>query len=139
MDPFGSANPPTCTSDNPCGIFSVKIVQALAQHELQPPVGTILWRNSVIFQLGYVGSAGHHLLLHPQISQPRQPSARTPLAPRSSSPLLSLFPPPYTYINQIESIGTSNYSSLQATARVLQMMHHLSTQAAYTWSHTFDK
>ena len=46
--------------------------------------------------------------------------------------------PLYSFINQIESIGTSNYNSLQATLRVSNM-HGFSGQAAYTWSHSNDE
>ena len=46
--------------------------------------------------------------------------------------------PAYTFINEIQSIGTSNYNSLQATLRVSNL-HGLTAQAAYTWSHSFDE
>ena len=92
--------------------------------------------DKVVFQLGYVGSEGRHLLSILDINQ-AAPSA-DPSAPiQSTRPYYSLYPT-YTYINQIESIGTSNYSSLQATARV-STWHNLSAQAAYTWSHSNDE
>jgi hypothetical protein len=92
--------------------------------------------DSVVFSLGYVGSEGRHLLSILDINQAAL--SADPSAPiQSTRPYYSLYPT-YTYINQIESIGTSNYSSLQATARVSNW-HNLSAQAAYTWSHSNDE
>jgi hypothetical protein len=45
---------------------------------------------------------------------------------------------PYSFINEIQSIGTSNYNSLQATLRVSNL-HGFSAQGAYTWSHSMDE
>ena len=44
----------------------------------------------------------------------------------------------YGNINQIESIGTSNYNALQTQLRI-QNLHGLSTQILYTWSHNLDE
>jgi outer membrane receptor protein involved in Fe transport len=91
--------------------------------------------DKVVVQLGYVGSEGRHLLSILDINQAAL--SADPSAPiQSTRPYYSIYPD-YTYINQIESIGTSNYSSLQATARVSNW-HSLSAQAAYTWSHSND-
>jgi hypothetical protein len=46
--------------------------------------------------------------------------------------------PDVTFINEIQSIGTSNYSSLQATIRASNF-HGVTAQAAYTWSHSLDE
>ncbi len=92
--------------------------------------------DKVAFSIGYVGSEGRHLLSILDINQAALSS--DPSAPiQSSRPYYSLYPT-YTYINQIESIGTSNYNSLQATARISNW-HSLSAQAAYTWSHSNDE
>ncbi len=92
--------------------------------------------DKVVFQLGYVGSEGRHLLSILDINQAAL--SADPNAPiQSTRPYYSTYPT-YTYINQIESIGTSNYNSLQATARVSNW-HNLSAQAAYTWSHSNDE
>ena len=92
--------------------------------------------DKVVFQLGYVGSEGRHLLSILDINQAGL--SADPSAPiQSSRPYYAQFNN-YTYINQIESIGTSNYNSLQATARVSNW-HNLSAQAAYTWSHSNDE
>lgn len=52
-------------------------------------------------------------------------------------PYYSTFPA-FTFINEIQSIGNSNYNSLQSTLRVSDL-HGFSGQAAYTWSHSFDE
>jgi outer membrane receptor protein involved in Fe transport len=88
--------------------------------------------DKVVFQLGYVGSGGRHLLSILDINQLDIDANPT----NPTRPYASLYPN-YTYINEIRSIGTSNYNSLQATARV-SGWHNLSAQAAYTWSHSSD-
>jgi hypothetical protein len=45
--------------------------------------------------------------------------------------------PNYGGINQLNSIGTSNYNALQSTLR-LRAWHGLSSQFAYTWAHAMD-
>lgn len=91
--------------------------------------------NKVVTQLGYVGSEGRHLLSILDINQEQLGGG--------SRPYDSMFQdaggnPLYSYINQLESIGTSNYNSLQATVR-LSSIHGISGQAAYTWSHSNDE
>lgn len=90
--------------------------------------------NNVIAQLGYVGSFGHHLLSILDINQ-ASPNA-TALVP-STRPYYYGNYKAYGAINEIRSIGNSNYHSLQATLRASNY-HHLSTQLAYTWSHALD-
>jgi hypothetical protein len=51
----------------------------------------------------------------------------------SANPLVGTNP-----INQLESGGTSNYNSLQATLRT-QNWHGLSSNIMYTWSHNLDE
>jgi hypothetical protein len=46
--------------------------------------------------------------------------------------------PQYGDINQIESIGTSNYNSLQAVFKI-RTYHGLTTQFSYTWGHNLDE
>ncbi len=84
--------------------------------------------DKVVFQLGYVGSGGRHLLSIRDINQ---------LDPATNLRPYSAIYPNYTYINEIQSIGTSNYNSMQATVRV-SSWHSLTAQAAYTWSHSND-
>ena len=63
-------------------------------------------------------------------------STPPPLAKRDAALLQRL--PAFTFINEIQSIGNSNYNSLQATLRVSDL-HGFSSQVAYTWSHSFDE
>jgi hypothetical protein len=88
--------------------------------------------DKVVFQLGYVGSGGRHLLAIRDINQlDIDANPNNPVRPYAS-----LYPN-YTFINEIQSIGTSNYNALQATVRVSNW-HNLNAQGAYTWSHNND-
>jgi hypothetical protein len=84
-----------------------------------------------VAQIGYVGSEGRHLLSLLDINQSTSQSTR-PYC------LLNTIYCAYSNINQIESIGTSNYNSLQTQIR-LQNWHRLSGSAIYTWSHNLDE
>ena len=133
VDPFGSASAPTCTSDNPCGVFSVaKNFQPSNNINYNLQVEQSISSN-VIAQIGYVGSSGHHLLSILDLNQ-SLPNADS--VDQTSRPYFGAFPQ-YGNINEIQSIGNSNYNSLQATLRASNF-HHFSTQMAYTWSHAFD-
>jgi len=46
--------------------------------------------------------------------------------------------PNFGAINQLNSIGTSNYNALQTTLR-LRAWHGLSSQFGYTWAHNLDE
>jgi len=127
---FGSAGS-TCngqTGTVQCGIFSVN-------ENFRPSYNQNYSLNierslspNVILQLGYVGSGGRHLLSLLDINQGTTQQTR---------PFYALYPN-FTNINQLESIGTSNYNSLQAQLRV-QGFHGLSMQSVYTWSHNLDE
>jgi outer membrane receptor protein involved in Fe transport len=112
--------------------------------------------NKIVAQIGYVGSEGRNLLSIRDINQAAlgsgnivdpitgtNVSSGTPSCPAGyayqncSRPFFSQFPD-FTFINEIQSIGTSNYNSLQATLRVSNL-HGLTAQAAYTWSRSFDE
>ncbi len=88
----------------------------------------------VVAQLGYVGSGGRHLLSILDINQSTLGGGSRPYDLIAKDYNGN----PYSFINQIESIGTSNYNSLQATLRVSNY-HSISAQAAYTFSHSFDE
>jgi len=88
--------------------------------------------SKVVFQIGYVGTEGRHLLSIRDINQAALSVDGSGLRPYSSQ-----FPE-VTFINEIQSIGTSNYNSLQATIRASNL-HGITAQAAYTWSHSFDE
>jgi hypothetical protein len=76
-----------------------------------------------VWQVGYVGSEGRKLSLMLNINQFGQYLAQYPN---------------FGGINQLSSIGTSNYNALQSTLR-LRAWHGLNTQIAYTWAHALDE
>jgi hypothetical protein len=79
--------------------------------------------SAAVFQLGYVGSEGRKLSVMLNINQFGQFAAQYPNAGS---------------IAQLNSIGTSNYNSLQTTLR-LRSWHGLTSQFAYTWGHELDE
>jgi hypothetical protein len=79
--------------------------------------------NGAVWQIGYVGSEGRKLSVMLNINQFGQ--------------YATLFPN-YGGINQLNSIGTSNYNALQTTLR-LRTWHGFSSQFAYTWGHALDE
>jgi len=76
-----------------------------------------------VFQIGYVGSEGRKLSVMLNINQFGQ--------------LANQFPN-YGGMNQLNSIGTSNYNALQTTLR-LRAWHGLTSSFAYTWAHALDE
>jgi len=74
--------------------------------------------NSVVWQIGYVGSEGRKLNLVSNINQ------NNTIAHMGN-------------ILQLASTGTSNYNALQSVLR-LRSWHGLTSQFAYTWSHALD-
>jgi outer membrane receptor protein involved in Fe transport len=88
--------------------------------------------SRVVAQIGYVGSEGRHLLAIRDINQAALSPTGDGLRPYSGT-----FPS-VTFINEIQSIGTSNYNALQATIRASNL-HGITAQAAYTWSHSMDE
>jgi hypothetical protein len=88
--------------------------------------------SKVVAQIGYVGTQGRHLLAIRDINQAALSTTGDGLRPYSA-----IFPD-VTFINEVQSIGTSNYNSLQATLRASNY-HGLSAQATYTWSHNLDE
>ena len=80
--------------------------------------------NKAVFQIGYVGSEGRKLNLVGQINV-------------ANSAGVKPFPH-FGNVLQLNSIGTSNYNSLQTTFR-LRAWHGLTSQFAYTWSHSLDQ
>jgi len=78
--------------------------------------------NSAVLQVGYVGSAGHKLSVMRDINQNGAFSAQYPN---------------YGSIIQLNSIGNSNYNSLQTTLKV-RTWHGFTAQFGYTWAHALD-
>jgi len=89
--------------------------------------------SGMIAQLGYVGSQGRRLRGLIDINQAGLGSGDS----NSSRPYYTQFPN-YGVINQIKSLATSNYNSLQATLRMASW-HGLTSQLAYTWAHSLDE
>lgn len=81
-----------------------------------------------VWQVGYVGSEGRKLSVMLDINQKAG----------SFVDRNYLQYPNFGSINQLNSIGTSNYNALQSTLR-LRAWHGLSTQIAYTWAHALDE
>jgi hypothetical protein len=78
--------------------------------------------RSAVLQLGYVGSAGHKLSVMRDINQ--------------NGAFNALYPN-YGSIIQLNSIGNSNYNSLQTTLKI-RTWHGFGAQFGYTWAHALD-
>ncbi|MFZ1008548.1 MAG: TonB-dependent receptor, partial [Candidatus Sulfotelmatobacter sp.] len=98
-----------------------------------------------VIQLGYVGSEARKLSVMLDINQlPGGAMALNPITGLQTTEgnFIGQAPtylyPNFSTINQLNSVGTSNYNALQATFR-LRAWHGLSTQLAYTWAHELDE
>jgi hypothetical protein len=98
--------------------FNVNVEQQVAAH--------------TIAQIGYVGTRGHRLALMRDINAPT-PGAAVAQARR---PYAALYPD-LAAINQLESIGRSEYNSLQMSL-IQSASHGLSGRVNYTLSHAMD-
>ncbi|GAC1622597.1 MAG: hypothetical protein NVS9B13_15580 [Candidatus Acidiferrum sp.] len=76
--------------------------------------------SAAVLQVGYVGSEGRKLNIVTNINPG------------------SVNYPNFGNVLQLNSIGTSNYNSLQSTFRI-RTWRGLSTQFGYTWSHALDE
>ena len=90
--------------------------------------------NSVIFQIGYVGSKGTHLLGMYDINASAANATGGPV--NALRPYANQFPQ-FGVINEARSNLGSIYHSLQTNVK-LQNWHGLSSQLNYTWSHAID-
>ena len=93
--------------------------------------------NAVIWQIGYVGSEGRKLNLVSNINQPIVGGVPVPNANIPSPCPMCPFPN-FGTILQLNTIGTSNYNSLQTVLKI-RGWRGLSSQFAYTWSHALDE
>jgi len=73
--------------------------------------------NAAVWQIGYVGSQGRKLSMMFSL-----PTTGTN----------------FTSIDQLQSVGTSNYNALQTTFR-LRSWHGLTSQFSFTWGHALDE
>jgi hypothetical protein len=124
-----------CPPDSPCGAFSVaKGFRSPYNINFSLQVEKSLG-GKVMTQLGYVGSQGRKLLSLIDINQPVANGTATASPGPYSEPMGGNY---YSDINQIQSIGTSNYNSLQAVLRTAQW-HGVTSQMSYTWGHNLDE
>ncbi len=146
----------TCQTGNGCGsvfnIFSVSQDFRNAynyNYSLNVEKG---FGKSLLLQVGYVGSAAHHLLTTQDINQiPLNPFlanellnptstpaqvAAAQVALQASRPFFGQFPD-FGIINEVNSNGNSNYNSLQTVAKVREW-HRFGAQFTYTWAHALD-
>ena len=89
----------------------------------------------MMWQLGYVGTKGTHLLGLFDIN-PGAPGTAGLANPNLTRPYYSQFPN-FSVIDEARSNLGSIYNSLQTRLRV-QNWHSLSSQLAYTWGHALD-
>jgi hypothetical protein len=120
-----------CSQANPCGAFSVakgfrSPYNLNFSFQLEQAIGT-----KAFFQLGYVGSQGRKLLSLLNINQPYLGGAPGPYSGSFGGNY-------YSDINQIQSIGTSNYNSLQSIFRTTAW-HNVTAQISYTLGHNLDE
>ena len=92
--------------------------------------------RSLLLQVGYVGSAAHRLMTTADINQPAPAVYASDAAKQAARPFFGQFPD-FGVINQIQTNGNSNYSSLQTVLKVREW-HHFTSQFAYTWAHGLD-
>jgi hypothetical protein len=94
--------------------------------------------GNVMLQVGYVGTEGRRLLSLVDINQAALGSGFiSPAAQQQSRPYFATYPN-FGVIDEIQSIGTSNYNSLQIVLKATNW-HHFTTQATYAWSHSLDE
>lgn len=79
--------------------------------------------NSAVWQVGYVGSQGRKLSVMENINQ---------------NGAFSTQYPNFGSIIQLNSVGTSNYNSLQTTLKI-RYWHGFNAQFAYTYAHELDE
>ena len=142
VQPCSDPNCAAPTDPKGLGIYSVSPnsrVPYFYNYNLQVEKG---FGNAVVWQIGYVGSVGHKLNLVSNINQPICNGVPVPnaLLPVSTCP--GGGPVTYPYPNfgnvlQLNTIGNSNYNALQTILK-LRAWRGLSSQIAYTWSHSLD-
>jgi hypothetical protein len=131
---IGSQTLSCADPSNPCGVFSVaKNFRSPYNVNFSMQVEQSLGGKAFL-QIGYVGSEGRKLLSLLNINQPFLGGAPGVY----SGDGVQFGGNYYSDINQIESIGTSNYNSLQAVFRTTAW-HNVTSQIAYTWGHNLDE
>jgi hypothetical protein len=151
-------NPSTtpCLTGNGCGqvfnIFSVsQDFRTPYNYNYNLQIEKSLSR-SLLFQIGYVGSAAHRLMTTADINQPAFVPAQAAIefsptstpaqvaaaqaAIAATKPYFAQFPD-FGIINQIETNGNSNYNSLQTVLKIREW-HRFTSQFTYTLAHGLD-
>lgn len=100
--------------------------------------------GNVILQVGYVGTEGRRLLSLVDINQAALGSGFNNTVnsagftfQQASRPYFSKYPN-FGVIDEIQSIGTSNYNSLQVSLKATNW-HRLTSQMSYAWGHSLDE
>ena len=139
-----------CSPTSTCGVFTVAPNFRPSYNENYSLNMEHTLSKNVIAQIGYVGSSARHLLSLLDINQALPGVYTDTVDPVTGAVLVGAdfkrqqkrpFYGQYSQygnINQISSIGTANYNSLQTTLKI-NGWHHLSAQAAYTWGHSLDE
>ena len=135
-------NPSTtnCATGNGCGqvynIFSVsQNFRTPYNYNYNLNIEKSIGR-SLLWQIGYVGSAGHRLMTTSDINQPPPGIYATAAAQQAARPYFAQFPD-FGVINEIATNGNSNYNSLQTVLKVREW-HRFTSQFTYTWAHGLD-
>jgi outer membrane receptor protein involved in Fe transport len=135
-------NPSTtnCDSGNGCGqvynIFSVsQDFRTPYNYNYNINIEKSFGR-SLLWQIGYVGSAAHRLMTTADINQPTPGIYATDSDQQAARPFFAQFPD-FGVINQIQTNGNSNYNSLQTVLKVRDWKR-FTAQVAYTWAHGLD-
>ncbi|HXW15810.1 MAG TPA: TonB-dependent receptor [Terriglobia bacterium] len=87
--------------------------------------------KAIVFQVGYVGSEGHHLFRFRDINQ-QQLSCQLGISCVANFPY-----PDYGYINYLETSANSVYNALQTQLRI-RNFHGLESTVNYNYSHSID-
>ena len=124
-----------CPIDSPCGAFSVakgfrSPYNVNFNIQFEHAIG-----SSAFLQIGYVGSQGRKLLSLLNINQSIANGTIDATPGAFTGPFGGNY---YSDVNQIQSIGTSNYNSLQAVFRTTNY-HGVTGQLSYTWGHNLDE
>ena len=133
----GFTNFQDCTASHQCGIFSVNPNFRPAVNQNYSFNLEMTLAPSVIGQIGYTGSEARHLLSLLDINQINNQGQVSGVA-LGARPYDTRFNGGYSNINEIQSIGTSNYNALQSQLRI-QQFHRVTASVAYTWSHNLDE
>jgi outer membrane receptor protein involved in Fe transport len=95
--------------------------------------------KSVVAEVGYAGSLGHHLVNVLDINQPLPSTlgtAATRAAQNMTRPFYAQYPN-YATINQVASGANSHYNGLLASIRTSDW-HGLTSKFSYTFGHSYD-